>query len=163
MMRSRGSSRLGPAVLAAVAVVLLSSCGGSSTPASTAAATGSGSASASSPSETAAGGCADVAALKSSLQALTAIKPLQDGTAALKSAVADTKTALDAAATSVSAELKPAVDQVKTQFAAVQTAADGTTAGNLRQKVPQIVSALQGLGTATASLGTTLQQRCRGS
>ena len=157
MTRPNHSKRLGSAVLTAVALVLLVSCGGSDDTPGASAPTSSESSSATTAAPDA---CADVTALKASLQALTSVKPLQDGLTALEGAVADTKTALDAAVASASAELKPAVEQVKTQFAAVQTAAEGVTADNLREKGPAIAVALHGLGTAARSLATTLTQGC---
>jgi hypothetical protein len=77
-----------------------------------------------------------VAALKSSLVALTKIQPLQDGLTSLNGAVADVKPKLDVAATSARADLQPAVEQVKTAFAALQTAMSGVTTANIRQKAP---------------------------
>jgi hypothetical protein len=143
------------------AVVLLVSCGGSSDSGGA-----SATANSSAPAETtaaAAAGCADVAALESSVQALTDVEPLQDGFTALEAAVADTKTALDAAVASATAELQPAVEDVKTQFAAVQTAASGVTTDNIKQKAPAISAALRSLGTATTALATTLTQECPAS
>ena len=99
-------------------------------------------------------------ALKSSLDALTKINPLQDGLTSLNAAIADVKTKLDVAAASAGTDLQPAVDQVKTAFAALQTAVNGVTTDNLRQKLPAISTALQQLGTSTASLATTLTQKC---
>jgi len=108
----------------------------------------------------AAEGCTDVAALKSSVQTLTDIEPLQDGLNALEAALADTKAALDTAIASVTAELQPPVEQLETAFTAVQTAADGLTTDNLKEKAPGIVTALRGLETALTSLATTLTQEC---
>ena len=36
----------------------------------------------------------------------------------------------------------------------------GATADNIRQKAPAIITAIQQLGTATASLATMLAQKC---
>ena len=58
--------------------------------------------------------CADVAALKSSLEALTKVKPAEDGLLALTTAIANVKTNLDKAQTSASPALQPSVQQVKT-------------------------------------------------
>ena len=145
-------------MLALAALMLLVSCGSSSDSGES-----SATASSSGPPETTAAAtavCADVAALKSSIEALADVKPLQDGLTALKAAVADTKTALDAAVASATAELQPAVEDVKTQFAAVQTAASGVTTDNIKQKAPAIGAALRGLGKATTALATTLTQKC---
>jgi hypothetical protein len=107
--------------------------------------------------------CADAAALKSSLEALTKVKPLQDGLTALNTAIANVKTSLDTVAASTSAVLQPAVEQVKTAFAGLQTAASGLTADNLKQKAPSIDSAIMQIGTATTALASTLTQNCPAS
>jgi hypothetical protein len=153
------------AVFVGVALVFLAGCGSDSTSGSAAATSSAGAAttsSAGSPTTTATPrpGCADVAALRSSLDALTKIQPLQDGLTSLNAAIADVKTKLDAAAASAGADLRPAVDQVRTAFAALQTAVSGVTTDNLRQSLPAIRAALRQLGTSTAALGTTLTQRC---
>ncbi|WP_322938389.1 hypothetical protein [Nocardioides bizhenqiangii] len=150
------SRRFGSALLAVVAGVFLASCG-SSDPSDTTTTADSSSPFA---TATAAAGCTDVAALKSAVQTLTDIEPLQDGLNALEAALADTNTALDTAVASVSAELQPAVGQLETAFAAVQTAADGLTTDNLKEKAPGIVTALRGLETALTSLTATLSQEC---
>ena len=156
-MRLHQALRPASTVLAAVALLFLASCG-SSSPSGSSATTSP----ASTPATTATPrpGCADVAALKSSLDALTKIQPLQDGLTALNVAIADVKTKLDAAAASAGADLQPAVAQVKTAFTALQTAMTGVTTDNLRQKAPAISTALQQLGTSAASLATTLTQKC---
>jgi hypothetical protein len=107
--------------------------------------------------------CADVAALKSSLEALTKVKPAQDGVTALTTAIANVKTSLDAAEASASPVLQPSVQQVKTAFAALQTAASGVTKDNIAQKAPAIASAMKQVGTATAAFRTTLAESCPGS
>jgi hypothetical protein len=80
------------------------------------------------------------------------VRPAQDGVAALKTAIANVKTSLDAAVASASPVLQPDVEQVKTAFAALQTAASGLTADNLKQKAPSIASAMKQVATATNSL-----------
>src|SRR4029453_18750008 len=92
--------------------------------------------------EPTAAACEDVAALKSSLEALTKVRPAQDGVGALKTAIANVKSNLDTAEASASPVLKPSVDQVKAAFAALQTAASGLTADNVKQKAPSIASAM---------------------
>jgi hypothetical protein len=164
-MRLHHALRPASAVFVGFALLFLASCSSDSTSGSTAATSSAGApttSSASSPTTTATPrpGCADVAALKSSLDALTQVQPLQDGLTALNAAIADVKTKLDVAAASAGADLKPAVDQVKTAFAALQTAVSGVTTDNLRQKLPAISVALQQLGTSTSSLATTLTQKC---
>jgi hypothetical protein len=107
--------------------------------------------------------CADVAALKSSLEALTNVRPLQDGVTALTAAIADVKTNLDKAEASASEALQPSVQQVRTAFDGVQTAVSGLTADNLKEKAPAIGAALTELATATKAFSTTLSERCPGS
>jgi hypothetical protein len=108
-------------------------------------------------------GCEDVAALKSSLEALTKVRPAEDGVTALKTAIANVKTNLDKAEASASPVLQPDVEQVKTAFAALQTAASGLTADNFKQKAPSIASAMKQVATATKALSSTLTQSCPGS
>lgn len=156
-MRLHRALRPASAVVAGVALLLLAGCDSSSTSGSTAT---TSPATAPATTATPRPGCADVAALKSSLEALTKIQPLQDGLTALNAAIADVKTKLDVAAASAGADLQPAVQEVKTAFTALQTAVSGVTADNLRQRLPAISTALQQLGTATASLATTLTQKC---
>jgi len=144
--------RLVSLVLAGVACLGgLTACGASSA---------SGSSSTPTSTMTSTAGCADVTALKSSLQALVNVKPLQDGAAALTTAIANVKTSLDAAVASASATLQPQVTQVKTAVAALQTAATGLTADNLTQKLPAITAALAQVGTATATLASAVTQDC---
>ena len=106
--------------------------------------------------------CADVADLKASLVALTEVKPTEDGVAALKTAIANVESNLASTKASTSEMLKPSVEQVKTAFAQLQTAAGGLTADNLRQKAPSILAAMTGVRTATANLSSTLTQSCPG-
>ena len=147
------SRRFGWALLVAAAGVLLVGCssggsGGSVTPASP------------TPSVAAAAACADAAELKSSVQTLAEVEPLQDGLNALEAASSDAKSALDTAVDSATAELQPAVDEVKTEFSSVQTAMDGLTTENLREKAPELATALRGLKTSLSSLAATLSQEC---
>jgi len=167
-MRLHRARRSTAAAVAAVALIyVLGSCGTSSTPSQT-----SPSATTAAPATTAAAtqtaspttaGCEDVAALKSSLEALTKVRPAQDGIAALKAAIADVKTNLDKAEASASPVIKPDVDQVKTAFADLQTAASGLSADNFKEKAPSIASAMRQVATATKALSSTLTQSCPGS
>jgi hypothetical protein len=107
--------------------------------------------------------CADAATLKSSLEVLVNVKPLQDGLTALNTAITNVKVSLVNAEASASAALQPAMAQVKTAFAQVQTATKGVTTDNLREKAPSITLALKQLRTATSTLATTLTHSCRSS
>ena len=154
--------RSASAVLAGVALLcVLASCGTSATPtqtspATTAAPTSAAPASSAAPSAA----CTDVGALKSSLQALTKVKPAEDGVPALKTAIADVKADLGPAQASASEALKPSVEQVKVAFGNLQTAAAGLTADNRKEKAPSISAALEEVRTATAALSSTLDQSC---
>jgi hypothetical protein len=106
--------------------------------------------------------CANVAELKASLEALTKVKPAEDGVAALKTAIDNVQSNLAPAAASASALLKPSVEQVKTAFAQLQTATSGLTADNLKQKLPSIRTAMTGVRKATTDLTSTLTQSCPG-
>lgn len=166
-MSLRRAFRPASVVIAEAAVLFLAGCGSSSASGSTAT-TSRASAPTTSPAgapattATPGSGCADVAALKSSLDSLTKINPLQDGLTSLNAAIADVEVKLDVAAASAGADLQPAVEQVKTAFAALQTAVSGGTTDNFRQELPAISTALQQVGTSTASLATTLTEKCPG-
>ena len=164
-MRLHHARRSASAVLAAVALLcVLASCSTSSAPTQTSppeASVAPTSATATTAAPTTA--CADVAALKSSLQALTKVQPAEDGLIAVTTAIAAVKTNLDKAAASASPALQPSVQQVKTAFDELQTAASGVTADNLGQKAPAIAAALKQVATATQALSSTLTQSCPGS
>ena len=154
------------AVAAVALLCVLGSCGTSSTPSQTSPPTTAApatTAAAPTTGASTAAACEDVAALKSSLEALTKVKPAQDGVAALKTAIANVKTSLDAAEASASPVLQPDVEQVKTAFADLQTAASGLTADNFKQKAPSIASAMRQVVTATQALSSALTQSCPGS
>ena len=164
-MKLRRASRSASAAFAAVALLcVLTSCGTSSSesqpspPATTAAAT-------TSPPTTdaTAAACEDIEALKSSLEALTKVRPAEDGLTALRTAMANVKTSLDKAEASASPALQPSVQDVKTAFGELQRAASGLTADNLRQKAPAIAAALKQVGAATRELSTKLSESCPGS
>ena len=108
-------------------------------------------------------GCADISAMKSSLEALKNVNIRQGGVDALTSALADVKTKLDAAKSSVSSDLQPSVQQVQTAVAGLETAMDGLTTSNLTQKAPAIAAALTQVAAAVSALSTTLAQSCPGS
>jgi hypothetical protein len=165
-MRLHPARRSASGSVAAVALLcVMASCGTSSTPSQTSppAAAPATTAESTTTAEPTAAACEDVAALKSSLEALTKVRPAQDGVDALKTAIANVKSSLDAAEASASPVLKPSVEQVKTAFADLQTAASGLTADNFRQKAPSIATAMKQVGTATRGLSSTLTQSCPGS
>jgi hypothetical protein len=91
------------------------------------------------------------------------VRPAEDGVTALKTAIANVKTNLDKAEASASPVLQPDVEQVKTAFAALQTAASDLTADNFKQKAPSIASAMKQLATSTKALSSTLTQSCPGT
>jgi hypothetical protein len=164
-MRLNRVRRSVSATVAAVALLgILTSCGTSSAPSQTSPpATTAAPTSASPTAGATTAACADVAALKSSLETLAKVRPAQDGLTALTTAIADVRTNLDKAEASASAALQPSIQEVKTAFAELQTAAGGTTTDNLRQKAPAIAAAMKQVATATQALSTTLTQSCPGS
>ena len=158
--------RSASAVFAAAALLcVLASCSSpSATPTQTTAPAPSAAATtAAATSAAPAAGCAEVTELKASLEALTKVKPAEDGVPALKAALTDVKTDLEAAQGSAAEVLQPSVEQVKTAFAGLQTAAGGVTADNVREKAPGIRAAMAEVKTALTGLSTTLTQRCTGS
>jgi hypothetical protein len=168
-MRLRGAHRSSFSAVAAVALLcILTSCGTSSAPTQTSPSQSGPAAASAAPTSAApttspSGACADVAALKSSLEALTQVRPLQDGVTALTTAIDNVKTALDKAQASASGALQPSVQQVKTAFAELQTAANGLTGDNLKEKAPAIAAALTQLATATRALSSAITESCPGS
>lgn len=155
-------------LVAAIALLcVLVSCGTNSTPSQTSAppttAAPATTAASSTAGEATAAACEDVAALKSSLEALTKVRPVQDGVGALRTAIANVKSNLDTAEASASPVLKPSVEQVKTAFDALQTAASGLTADNVRERAPSIASAMVQVVTATRALSSTLADSCPGN
>lgn len=166
-MQLRSARRSASVAVAAIALLcVMAGCGTSPTPSQTSPPATAAPESTAAPASTAvptAAACEDVAALKSSLEALTKVQPAQDGVDALKTAMNNVKTNLDAAEASASEALKPEVQQVKTAFAELQTAASGMTADNRREKLPAIASAMKQVGTATAALRTKLTETCPGS
>ena len=169
-MRLHHAGRSGfAAVLAVCLLFILTSCGTSPEPSQTSPAATTAAPTTAAPTTTTpttampTTACADVAALKSSLEALTQVKLAEDGVRALTTAIADVKTNLDKAQASASPVLQPKVQEVKTAFAELQTAASGTTADNLRQKAPAIAAAMKQVATATEALRTTLSESCPGS
>ena len=143
-MRLHLVRRSAAAAGAAVALLcVLTSCSPSSTPTQTSAPATTAAPTTAAPTTEAptttaapAAACADVAELKSSLEALTKVKPAEDGVPALKTAIANVKTNLAPAEASASEALQPSVEQVKTAFADLQTAARGLTADNLKERCP---------------------------
>ena len=164
-MRLHRSRRFVFAAVAAVALLcVLTSCGTSSAPSQTSPpATTAAPTTASPTTAETTTACADVAALKSSLEALTKVRPAQDGVTALTTAIADVKTNLDKAEASASPVLQPSVQQVKTAFAELQTAASGISTDNLKEKVPALAAALKEVGTATEALRSKMAESCPGS
>ena len=153
------------AMVAAVALLcVLTSCSTSSAPSQTSPPATTAAATTAAPTTDAtAAACEDIEALKSSLEALTKVRPAEDGLTALTTAIADVKTSLDKAEASASPALQPSVQEVKTAFAELQTAASGLTADNLRQKAPAIAAALKQVAAATRALSTKLSESCPGS
>ena len=120
----------------------------------------SGAACSSEPDTAASQGCAELATLKDSLTALTQVEPVQDGLTALQSAVATVKTDLQSAASAVSEELKPSVDQVQSSFDQLENALQGVTADNLAASATEIGTALTAVGTALTDLKSELAEKC---
>ena len=151
-VRRMRESAAAAAVAAAAVLCLLAGCGSDTPPAqNTPAATTATDAA-----------CADGAELKSSLEALTKVEPKEDGVVALKTAIEDVQSKLEPAVASASEVLKPSVEQVKTAFAELQTAASNLTADNLTTRAPAIRSAMTQVRMAAAELSTTLTAGCSG-
>jgi hypothetical protein len=81
----------------------------------------------------------------------------------LNTAIDNVKANLDKAQASASEALQPDIQQVKTAFAQLQTAASGLTGSNLKEKAPAIATALAQVAAATKALSATMAEACPGS
>ena len=142
---------------------LLASCGTSSPPSPTSPAVTTAPTTTAPTTSTSTSACADVSALRSSLEALTKVKPAKDGVAALTTAMDEVKVNLAKARASATAALQSQVRQTNAAFTELQTAVTGLTAQNLKEKAPAINAALTQVKTATEALASTLTQGCPGS
>jgi hypothetical protein len=159
-MRLRSARRSASSAVVCVAMLcILISCGTNAAPSQASPASPTTAATTASPTTA----CADVAALKSSLEQLTKVRPLQDGVGALTSAIANVKNNLDKAKASAAPALQPSLQQVETAFAELQTAASGLSADNLKEKAPAIATALAQLAAATKALSSAIAESCPGS
>lgn len=105
--------------------------------------------------------CDEVDALQDSLTALTQVDPLSDGTDALRSAATDVKTDLEAAASAVSDDLKPSVDQVRASLGDLETALAGIGSGDgLGAAATDVGNALSELGTSLTALSADISESC---
>ena len=106
-------------------------------------------------------GCAEAAALKDSVTALTEVSPVNDGLDALKSAATEVQTDLDATVSAVSSELQPSVDEVKSSFDDLQSTLGGISdAASLGAAATEVGTELTQLGTALTGLSTAIDQDC---
>jgi hypothetical protein len=105
-------------------------------------------------------GCAELATLKDSLTVLTQIEPLQDGLDALESSATTVKTDLQSAASAVSDDLAPSVDQVQSAFDELENSLQGVTTDNLAASATEIGTALTAVGTSLTDLESELTEKC---
>jgi hypothetical protein len=153
----RPARRFASAAVGAVALLCaLAGCATSSMPSPTPSAVAPASAASSV-------ACADVAALKASVEVLMEVKPAEDGVLALETAINNVKISLAAAQASASEALEPSVEQVTIALGNVQFATAGLTDANRKEKAPAIAAALEKVRTAMAGLSSTLKQSCPGS
>jgi hypothetical protein len=109
----------------------------------------------------AASGCDEANALRESLTSLTQIEPVNDGLDALESAVADTKTDLEAAASAVSSELRPPVEAVQSALDDLETTLEGISSDSgLAAAATELGSALTELGSTLTDLSAEISERC---
>ena len=109
---------------------------------------------------TAASGCEEVNALEDSLTSLTQIEPVDDGMDALESAVAEVGTDLEAAASAVSSDLQPSVDEVQSSFDELESTLEGISEGGLGAAATEVGNALTQIGTALEDLSAEIGERC---
>jgi hypothetical protein len=153
------------AIAAAVLLCVMGSCATSSTPSQTNPPPTAAPATTGTPTTTAAAtaaACEDVAELRSSLEALTEVKPAQNGVAALKPRSTTSRPAW----TQRRLGLAGAQAQRGTGEDGIRHLADGgkrSDRDNFKEKAPSIVSAMKQVVTATEALSATLTQSCPGS
>ena len=112
-------------------------------------------------SSTAASACDEVSALQDSLTALTQVDPVSDGTDALRSAATDVKSDLEAAASAVTDDLKPAVDQVRASLGDLEKALEGIGSGDgLGAAATDVGNSLSELGTSLTALSSEISETC---
>ena len=104
--------------------------------------------------------CTDVAAFKSSVQALTSIDLAAVGTDGLQAAVADVATAAQAMAQSAKGELAPTVAELQTQIGALKTAVDQMGQGGAGSGLIAVGAAVSGLASAATTLEEQLKTAC---
>ena len=106
-------------------------------------------------------GCAEATALEESVTALTEVSPVNDGLDALKSAVTEVQTDLDATLSAVSSELKPSVDQVEASFDDLRSILEGISdADGLGAAATEVGAGLSQVGRALTGLSDAIDQDC---
>lgn len=152
-MRSTRFRSFGLLAIAALVAFMVAGCGDSSE--------GPEGNSSSGDTTEVASGCEEVNALKDSLTSLMQIEPVADGVDALKSASTEVKTDLEAAASAVSSELQPSVDEVQAAFDELESTLEGiSSSGGLGAAATEVGNELTQLGSALTDLSTEISDRC---
>jgi hypothetical protein len=130
---------------------------GSSTSSGTTASTGTSSTAA----PTKANVCAARDQLRSSIQALTSVSLLTQGTSGIQAAVTKVRSDLDNLKGAAGTDYGPEVDALKSSLQALQTTVSSSlTSGNLVSNISKIGTQASAVGTAADNLFTLLKKSC---
>jgi hypothetical protein len=108
-------------------------------------------------------GCAELAALETSLEALSSIEPLQDGLNALESALCRLEDEAHGGRKRRVGDAEAGGRGCADAFDQLQSALQGVTLSSLAASATAIGTALAGVGSAATNLKSTLSQDCPGS
>jgi hypothetical protein len=145
---------------AAIAMVLVAVAACSSTGATPSTGASPDASPASSPSAATSTLCADVAAFRTSVQALRSVDLIAGGTDALKTAVEDVRTAGANLKASATADLAPDVSALVTAIEGLKTAVDKIGTGSIGSNILPIRAAIASVSTAWDQLQAKVKTPC---
>jgi hypothetical protein len=168
--RSRASRPLSRIILLSALVLLAAACsssgGSAGSPASAGSPTSAGSSSPSAVAPSAAGSassstlCADVAALRASVQKLTTIRPRAGAASQLKTAGQDIQSNLSSLTSAAGDQWGGPIANLKTALTSLQSAVSTLATQRNASSVSSVVSAIKGVSTATQQLLTAANPSC---
>lgn len=98
--------------------------------------------------------------LKTSVQALTKPALLTGGSSAIKAAVDDVQTNLDALKTAAKQDYQPEVEALQSSLTDLETAVGNLGNGNMSENLQTVGTAIAAVGTTSSDLFTKLQTTC---
>lgn len=107
--------------------------------------------------------CADKTQLQNSVKALTNADTLTGGKQEIQSGVDKVKKNLDTLRTSVKADLKPKVDDVKKALTQLQNALGDFSEGSITENLSKAGTAISKVGTTAGDLFSALDAQCPSS